>query len=469
MHGLLSAESLGALDVKVVAEVIAASTDVALVLAPDGIIQDISIHPSHRENPRFRGWVGQPWSNIVTWESRPKVDALLRQVEEEGPARSREINHQHEELGDFPVRYSTIALGNTGGVLAIGRELSTLADLQQQLMNAQQAMEREYARLRNAETRYRLLFQISSEAVVITDADTLRISEANPAAMELAAAARERIEGRPLTQLFDTTSQVQVTDLLNTILQSRTGTAPGVQATLGNGGERVTVSATVFRQGAAAHFLVRLERAADARDGTSEEDSRLLRVLEGFPDAFVVVDSERRVLTANASFFDLAQVATESQLHDQPLDRWLGRPGVDLNIMMANLKEHGSVRNFATVVQGELGSVGQVDVSAVEANNGEDPCYGFMLRTVQTPTAVDPSTADLPQSVQELTGLVGRVSLKEIVRETTDVIERLCIEAALEVSGGNRASAAQILGLSRQSLYSKLRRHQLSAYGEDEV
>jgi DNA-binding NtrC family response regulator len=38
------------------------------------------------------------------------------------------------------------------------------------------------------------------------------------------------------------------------------------------------------------------------------------------------------------------------------------------------------------------------------------------------------------------------------------VIERLCIEAALELTGDNRASAAEMLGLSRQSLYSKLRR-----------
>jgi DNA-binding NtrC family response regulator len=54
---------------------------------------------------------------------------------------------------------------------------------------------------------------------------------------------------------------------------------------------------------------------------------------------------------------------------------------------------------------------------------------------------------------------VGRVSLKDIVQESTDLIERLCIEAALDVSGNNRAAAAQLLGLSRQSLYSKLRRH----------
>ena len=58
-----------------------------------------------------------------------------------------------------------------------------------------------------------------------------------------------------------------------------------------------------------------------------------------------------------------------------------------------------------------------------------------------------------------LTGLVGRLPLKDIVGETTDLIERLCIEAALQLTRDHRASAAEMLGLSRQSLYVKLRRY----------
>ena len=50
------------------------------------------------------------------------------------------------------------------------------------------------------------------------------------------------------------------------------------------------------------------------------------------------------------------------------------------------------------------------------------------------------------RSVEQLTELVGRVPLKDLVRETTDLVERLCIEAALKVTGDNRASAAEILG-----------------------
>jgi DNA-binding NtrC family response regulator len=52
--------------------------------------------------------------------------------------------------------------------------------------------------------------------------------------------------------------------------------------------------------------------------------------------------------------------------------------------------------------------------------------------------------------------LVGTASLKEIVSETTDVIEKICIQAALEMTNNNRAAAAEMLGLSRQSLYVKL-------------
>ena len=52
--------------------------------------------------------------------------------------------------------------------------------------------------------------------------------------------------------------------------------------------------------------------------------------------------------------------------------------------------------------------------------------------------------------------LVGSATLKEIVTDTTDVIEKICIEAALEITNNNRAAAADLLGLSRQSLYVKL-------------
>lgn len=47
------------------------------------------------------------------------------------------------------------------------------------------------------------------------------------------------------------------------------------------------------------------------------------------------------------------------------------------------------------------------------------------------------------------------------------MIERLCIDAAHERTGDNRASAADLLGLSRQALYIKLHRYRLAGFESD--
>ena len=100
---------------------------------------------------------------------------------------------------------------------------------------------------------------------------------------------------------------------------------------------------------------------------------------------------------------------------------------------------------------------------------GLEAYNGFVIRPVRREREVPSEKLhELPRTAEQLTQLVGRVSLREIVGETTDVIERMCIEAALNLTGNNRASAAEILGLSRQSLYSKLNRYGLGSSDSDD-
>ena len=123
-------------------------------------------------------------------------------------------------------------------------------------------------------------------------------------------------------------------------------------------------------------------------------------------------------------------------------------------------------------MRGEFGSLSDVEISAVAVEEGEFPCLGFTIRDVSRRLGSEALMGrDAPRSVGQMTELVGRVPLKDIVRDTTDLIEQLCIEAALELTQDNRASAAEMLGLSRQSLYVKLRRFNIgdlaSAPSED--
>ena len=454
-------ESLGDLDAGVAAQLITAAADIALVIDDKGAVRDLAIGESELAS-QVGEVIGKPWVETVAPDSRVKVEQLLSEATARSMTRSREVNQRIGSDRDVPIRYSAVRLGTPGHVLAIGRDLRSIANLQQQLVSAQQSMEREYARLRHAETRYRLLFQIASEAVLIVNTTSYKVSEANPAAGQLLEDSPQRVIGQPLSAFFAKDRWSEIQTLLGSVRVA--GWAEEMSTRL-SGGREVVVSASLFRQDNASLFLVRL---ADAKDGLEalpaggRTTSRLLDVVQALPDAFVVAGADRRVLTANAAFLDLTQLAAEQQVLGEPLDRWVGRPGVDVNILMANLREHGAVRNFATVVHGEFGSVEQAEVSGVSAMHGDQQCFGFVIRTIPRRFSLEtPTGPELPQSVEQLTGLVGRVPLKEIVRETTDVIERLCIEAALDVSGDNRASAAQMLGLSRQSLYAKLRRYGL--------
>ena len=456
-------DSLGDLDAETAAAAITAAADVAIVLDAGGVVRDLAFNGEGHGAEDYRKWLGRPWADTVTVESRPKVEALLRDATAETPAKRRHVNHPTAHGADFPVLYSTVKLKDGGKIVAVGRDLRPMAVLQQRLVEAQQALERDYLRLRHAETRYRLLFQLASEPVLILDAPTLKVLEANPAAGRVMGQAPDALIGQRFPKGFDADG----TRALHSSLASArtTGRADDVRAGLAEGGREFHISASLFRQERDSYLLVRLAPVETGGEGdfVPKSKSRLLKVIERSPDAFVVTGQDGRILTGNGAFLDLAQLTAEDQALGQSIDHWLGRPGVDLGVLMGNLREHGSVRLFGTVIRGEHGATTEVEISAVSVTNAAQPCFGFVIRNIGRRLPGRPlSVQQLPRSVDQLTELVGRVSMKEIVRETTDVIERLCIEAALDLTKNNRASAAEMLGLSRQSLYTKLRRHGLS-------
>ncbi len=468
-------ESLGDLDAEAAATLIGAAADVALIVDSRGVICDLAVATEElAQELQFGGpWLHRPWAEVVTVESRLKVEALTADALRAAPApqgatRWRHINHPSANGADVPILYSAVKVGRNGRLVAVGRDLRGIAAMQQRLVDAQQSLERDYSRLRLAETRYRLLFETSSEALAIVDASTHKVVEINPAAVELIGQPAKRIVGRPLAEWFDASGGQGILAMLGGLEAS--GRAEDVTASFAHGGRAIHLSATVFRNDAAMLYLLRMAPA----DGVSnvialpKHKSRLLKAVERATDGFVLTDADGRVLTANKAFLDMVEVTTEEQARGESMDQWFQRPGVDLNVLMGNLRQRGAVRLFASSLRGTLGTISDVEISAVSVVNGDVPFFGFTIRNVgRRLTAEARPGRTLPRSVEQLTELIGRVPLKDLVRETTDVVERLCIEAALELTGDNRASAAEMLGLSRQSLYVKLRRYGLAEFAAE--
>ena len=113
------------------------------------------------------------------------------------------------------------------------------------------------------------------------------------------------------------------------------------------------------------------------------------------PDAFVVTDLDRRILTANSAFLDSAQLGSEEQARGEQIDRWLGRAGVDVSVLFNSLAENGSVRQFQTVMRGQFGTMEDVEVSGVAAVDSNSA-----LLWLQHPAGESPPGRDRPQQAQ---------------------------------------------------------------------
>ncbi len=455
--------SLGELDAQSVATLIATASDVALVVDADGIIRDIAFQSEElsEDLDTSREWVGRKMVSTVVLDSRAKVAHLLADAAmHNAKPKWRHLNHATSDGRSIPVLYCAVQVGEDGRMVAFGRDLRAMSSLQQRLMTAQESLERDYARMREVEARYRLLFQMSSEAVLIVDTVRHRVVEANPAARAMFRRPGDSASGQALDEIFAAGTVESVAAHLGAIRAD--GRAEEFPARLAGNDAEVLVSASLFRQENATLFLVRVSPAPKDAVQVPDVKRKLLRLVESAPDGFVVTDSAGNVLTANKSFLEMTGLADEDQVRGEPLDRWIGTSGVELDVLITNLRQRGSVRFFTTTVHGDDAAHVQVEISAVAIGNGGQPSFGFAIRNIGPRLQLEPRAAhQLPRSIEQLTELIGRVPLKDLVRESTDVIEKLCIEAALELTGDNRASAAEMLGLSRQSLYVKLRRYGL--------
>src|SRR3954464_1819055 len=164
--------------------------DVTLLLDMDGVIREATLSPNmSAENVDV--WLGRPWSEIVDGASE-KIERIMQDTKRSGISAFRQITQRFPSGLEVPMEFTTVLLGGRAGMLAIGKNLQAVAELQARLISAQQTIERDYWKLREIETRYRLVFDASNEAVMIVSAANLRIVEANRTAVEALNSTRRR-------------------------------------------------------------------------------------------------------------------------------------------------------------------------------------------------------------------------------------------------------------------------------------
>ena len=330
-----------------------------------------------------------------------------------------------------------------------------ITNLRQQLLNTQQALEQDYWRLRQAETRYRSVIDMVSDAIVVIDEQTNRILEANPIANKLLGKGKS-IVGKPFpTGLEDEDNEI----VAKLYKQALGGSRENIATVRSEGDLRLlALNLNFHSQNGESRFLARFTTKENTSSTSDTLGTRIPTEMQNASDAIVFADENGHILAINDTFLSMAQLAGEDQILGKPVHEWLGRSAVDMNVLFNNLKQSDEIKLFTSNLRSKSGIFTEVEISAFKLMEAENPTIGLLIRDVsRRVTDKDLSTQRLPKSIEEITQRVGRVPLKELVRESKEAIETLCIESALKLTRDNRASAAELLGLSRQSLYAKLR------------
>lgn len=439
----------------------ATQPDVRLLLDPEGVIREFEVYNDIAGEPVTQ-WLGRSWSETVSAEEAGLVSMLVQGATERGASPFLRLDQHFPSGLRVPVEYTTVWLGEGRGFLAIGRDMRTVAQLQTRLAAAQRSLERDYWKLRQLETRYRVVFQSASDAVLMVGGADLRVTDINRAALAafgLESGDATRLVGRELSELVGPAEGPAVRAALRQAREH--GQAPALLVHPRGGAQSWRLRAHQVAPDEGQLLLVQLLPGADdglpapgTRQGLTPLPTEAL--LEHSPDAWVVLDTGGGILYANPTFLELCQVGALGAILGVRLERWLGAPGAGAGALLRSAREHGVVRLFRTVIRGDLGTETRVEISGAAL---EDGVVGLCLRDVSRRLDESPPDMRLHRALGSMREQLGETPLKELVGSTVELVERHYIEAALELCEGNRTAAARLLGLSRQSLYVKLARY----------
>jgi transcriptional regulator PpsR len=438
-----------------VLDLVAVASDLTLVVGPDLTVERVISNQQSGLAALAVGWEGRPLQSLFAEESWSKLSQRLDQPDVGPPL---ELNHAGPVQYEFPVRYALRSWPGTDCFLMMGRDLRALAEVQQQLVLAHRAIGRDHEAQRELETRYRVLMEENSFPLLIVSESTGRIVDLNSSAARLLGAARNDLLNAPVAQEFDGRRRGELIESLARNATNESGGA--LDLNVRRTSQRVKLHAKMFRASRDRLLLCRIGLSDSAQSQEGDRSAMLQNLFEKGTDAIVFLDGNGVIKAANDAFLHLTDSHSQSVVVDRAFSDFLSRGAVDMKVLLDNVKRVGHLRHYRTRLNTDYMGEVSVELSASLFQERGKQVIAIVARdSVVSDSIVWPTAAGADnEGLRNVMRLVGYSTLKEIVDETTEIIEKMCIEAALEMSGNNRAAAAELLSLSRQSLYVKLRK-----------
>ncbi|MEN8710199.1 MAG: transcriptional regulator PpsR [Paracoccaceae bacterium] len=458
--------SIPMIDPQYLGNILTTASDVAIVLDEHDQIKSVMMNNATPSFGDLSHWQGHDIRKFLTIESVPKLDQALGVVRSGRQImNSIELNHQDNAKWQFPVRYSIHEMGPDGAIILLGRNLQDLSEIQQQLVDAQIAMEDSHEQRRAFDAHYRMLLASSQDCIVFLSVSDGSVVDLNQAAAQLLDVGAEAARGKKLAQFGGVAARAAMIDKLCDAASHKTSTDLRLEVS----GRQVRVTPVLYRVAGQRVLLCRMSPLDQVMAHDGQLESNLVSLYKHGSDGIVFTNANGAIQSANESFLEMINVANFSDIRGASLGDYLSRGQIDLAVMLDNVTRSGQMRVYSTKLTNDFGIKVDVQASISRLDPDQNGYISFVIRDAsRTEQRAQASDQTIPLTTRdEIKELVGGASLKEIVAETSDVVEKMCIEVAIELTKNNRAAAAEMLGLSRQSLYVKLRRLGLLSKNDD--
>jgi len=225
---------------------------------------------------------------------------------------------------------------------------------------------RERTAVRPAELPYDQLFAAAAEPVLIVDAATECIVEANPAAAALLTSTRPALVGALLTDAFVASGAEPIRSSLSRA--RRHGSSKALSVRTRDGGAELTATLSTSPSSALLHSL---------RGGGR---SKVLDAIESASVGFLMTDSNFNVEYANPAFVEMIELSSVDEVVGKTLMHWLELSAADLARLSKQMSHRKAVTVLTTRLRSDQKRSCDVEVSAVAVPDQENACWGFSIR-----------------------------------------------------------------------------------------
>ena len=446
--------------------VLATSSDIAVLLNSDTKISSILVNKAEKSYGNLDHWIGRKITDFLTTESIPKIKSAIDKLENgETVLYGLELNHVDNAYWQFPIKYNIHRLGKDGQIILLGRDLQTISENQQRFVKAQIASEESIEEKRELEAHFKVLLTKTTDALAFINAKSGEIIFSNPAFQELFFNDDFKDEKTEMESFIAGNSERKgFMEKLSIAAHGSYDISEELETTSGE--VIFSITPNVYRAAGQQIIICQFFPKTIRKQGEKELTENLLATFHNSSDAIIFTDIKGSIQYTNERFLDLTNTSHKNEVIAQNLSDFLGRGEIDLAIMLENVMKSGAVKIYSTHLKSSFGTKIDIEASVSRNNSDANGLIAFIVREVLSPSGREEASkvySRLEHSQDEVAAkeLVGSATLKEIVTDTTDVIEKICIEAALGITNNNRAAAADLLGLSRQSLYVKLSKFEM--------